>query len=156
MPARGVAYYCGTQGEVLRFWKLGISSTPCGGFHKRGRGPPTLWWILMVFVHCISSLTFFAHVRDFFFGLFVNILQKKVIMYWCDLVCIYAGGDVPVTPLHSNLVSGKTGAADRRHSHGIASPHRSTLKVKNCDKKQQTNIMSPPLGFLWSTTIFWL
>ena len=48
MPARGVAYYCGTQGEVLRFWKLGISSTPCGGSHKRGRGPPTLWWILMV------------------------------------------------------------------------------------------------------------
>ena len=104
--------------------------------------------LLLDIVHCISSLIFFAHFRDFCVGRFVSILQKKVIMYWCDLVCIYAGGDVPVTPLHSNLVSGKTGAADRRHSHGIASPHRSTLKVKNCDKKQQTNIMSPPMGFL--------
>ena len=68
-------------------------------------------------------------------------------MYWCDLVCIYAGGDVPVTPLHSNLVSGKTGAADRRHSHGIASPHRSTLKVKNCDKKTTNKHNIPPWDF---------
>ena len=67
-------------------------------------------------------------------------------MYWCDLVCIYAGGDVPVTPLHSNLVSGKTGAADRRHSHGIASPHRSTLKVKNCDKKTTNKHNVPSHG----------
>ena len=55
-------------------------------------------------------------------------------MYWCDLVCIYAGGDVPVTPLHSNLVSGKTGRPDSRHSPGIAPPHRSTLNAKTVDK----------------------
>ena len=128
MPARGVAYYCGTQGEVLRFWKLGISSTPCGGFHKRGRG-----WILMVLglvyiclplsatlikpfcgfgvpcffrfasltcllaillldiVHCISSLIFFAHFRDFCVGRFVSILQKKVTCIgatWCVFMLV--------------------------------------------------------------------